>query len=180
MGVVEQLEACITCHAWNRDRSMVALSPNNSDIHIYALQEDARGPKFTRKWVLREHDALVTAIDWAPRTNRLVSSSQDRNAYVWEFQDDEWKPTLVILRLQRAATCVSWSPDGVRTWLPVTAAAAAGCGRQRPSPRSLGDFARSCARFHDNVSALPRAPTGLVCPPARPVARRGEVRCGQW
>jgi len=71
-------------------------------------------PKFTRAWTLREHDALVTGIDWAASTNRIVSSSQDRNAYVWELQDNEWRPTLVILRLQRAATSVSWSPDGAR------------------------------------------------------------------
>eukprot|EP00304_Pavlova_gyrans_P003497 CAMPEP_0206049282 /NCGR_PEP_ID=MMETSP1466-20131121/26416_1 /ASSEMBLY_ACC=CAM_ASM_001126 /TAXON_ID=44452 /ORGANISM="Pavlova gyrans, Strain CCMP608" /LENGTH=345 /DNA_ID=CAMNT_0053424363 /DNA_START=86 /DNA_END=1123 /DNA_ORIENTATION=- len=68
-------------------------------------------PKFTRVHTLNEHDALVTGLDWGPNTNRIVSSSQDRNAYVWEFKDGKWTPTLVILRLQRAATCVSWSPD---------------------------------------------------------------------
>ena len=36
---------------------------------------------------------------------------QDRNAYVWTMQaDKQWKPTLVVLRLNRAATCVRWSP----------------------------------------------------------------------
>ena len=36
---------------------------------------------------------------------------QDRNAYVWTMQaDKKWKPTLVVLRLNRAATCVRWSP----------------------------------------------------------------------
>ena len=29
------------------------------------------------------------------------------------WQGKEWKPTLVILRINRAATCVKWSPDGV-------------------------------------------------------------------
>ena len=34
-----------------------------------------------------------------------------RNAYVWEAQKDgTWKPTLVLLRLNRAATFVRWSP----------------------------------------------------------------------
>jgi actin related protein 2/3 complex subunit 1A/1B len=43
-----------------------------------------------------------------------VSCSQDRNAYVWEASDVayEWKPTLVILRINRAATQVKWSPNG--------------------------------------------------------------------
>jgi len=62
---------------------------------------------------LQEHDQLVTGIDWSPKTNRIVTCSQDRNAYVWTFQDNQWKPTLVILRINRAATNVKWSPDGI-------------------------------------------------------------------
>jgi hypothetical protein len=38
--------------------------------------------------------------------------NQDRNAYVWTQEGDEWKPHLVILRINRAATCVRWSPEG--------------------------------------------------------------------
>ena len=44
---------------------------------------------------------------------RLVTCSADRNAYVWTQSDDgKWKPTLVLLRINRAATCVRWSPLG--------------------------------------------------------------------
>lgn len=35
----------------------------------------------------------------------------DRNAYVWESTPQGFKPTLVLLRLNRAATCVRWSPS---------------------------------------------------------------------
>ena len=54
-----------------------------------------------------QHDALVTDIDWAPNTDRILSCSQDRNAYVWNKSsaDGEWKPELVLLRSNRAATC---------------------------------------------------------------------------
>jgi actin related protein 2/3 complex subunit 1A/1B len=31
---------------------------------------------------------------------------------VWKLDQGEWKPTLVILRINRAATAVKWSPDG--------------------------------------------------------------------
>jgi actin related protein 2/3 complex subunit 1A/1B len=63
--------------------------------------------------VLKEHDQVILGLDWAPKTNRIVSCSQDRNAYVWTFNDTEsrWKPTLVILRINRAATSVKWSPE---------------------------------------------------------------------
>lgn len=35
----------------------------------------------------------------------------DRNAYVWEPSPEGWKPTLVLLRINRAATCVRWAPS---------------------------------------------------------------------
>lgn len=35
----------------------------------------------------------------------------DRNAYVWEPSPTGYKPTLVLLRLNRAATAVRWSPS---------------------------------------------------------------------
>lgn len=42
-----------------------------------------------------------------------LSILQDRNAYVWTIDDKgKWKPTLVLLRISRAATCVKWSPNG--------------------------------------------------------------------
>lgn len=51
-------------------------------------------------------------IDWAPNTNRIVTCAADRNAYVWsQDKEGKWKPTLVLLRINRAATCVKWSPD---------------------------------------------------------------------
>lgn len=186
MPIVEQLESCITCHAWNQDRSsarvrisarapifhaigaprtraisraraprrplarprraVVAISPNSNDIHIYSVQAGPTGaPKLTRAWTLREHDALITGLDWAASTNRIVSSSQDRNAYVWELNEGEWKPTLVILRLQRAATSVSWSPDGARRRR--RAALRPLCARSPSHSRSVltGALARPCS-----------------------------------
>jgi len=52
----------------------------------------------------------VTGIDWGKLTNRIVTCSQDRNAYVWTFDKNEWKPVLVILRINRSATACQWSP----------------------------------------------------------------------
>jgi actin related protein 2/3 complex subunit 1A/1B len=40
-----------------------------------------------------------------------VDYSPDRNAYVWEPSPTGWKPTLVLLRINRAATAVRWSPS---------------------------------------------------------------------
>lgn len=84
--------------------------------------------------IISQHDAVVTGLDWGAKTNRIVSCScvpvlppssfflslihpsHDRNAYVWTLAKnpttgaDEWRPMLVILRLDRGATCVAWSP----------------------------------------------------------------------
>ncbi len=43
-------------------------------------------------------------------SNRIVTCASDRNAYVWTLKDGVWKPTLVLVRINRAATCVKWSP----------------------------------------------------------------------
>ena len=64
---------------------------------------------FARSW---QHDSFVSAVDWSAVTNEIVTCSHDRNAYVWKLDKGVWKPTLVILRINRAATAVKWSPDG--------------------------------------------------------------------
>lgn len=87
--------------------SEIALSTNNHEVHIYK--------RTNADWqlldILNQHDLRVMSIDWAPNTNRIVTCAVDRNAYVWSQTDDKkWKPTLVLLRINRAATCVKWSP----------------------------------------------------------------------
>lgn len=105
----------ISCHSWSADRKQLALSENHKDVHIY--QQDAAasgggGGGWRKDAVLDQHDLKVTGIDWGPKTNRIVTCSSDRNAYVWvKNSDGSWKHTLVVLRINRAATCVRWSPD---------------------------------------------------------------------
>lgn len=104
---LKHLAPAITCHAWNADGSKVALCPNNNEIHVYGK----KGNDFVLEAKLTEHDQVVTGIDWAKKSNRIVSCSEDRNAYVWTWKDNTWKPTLVILRINRCATDVKWSPE---------------------------------------------------------------------
>jgi actin related protein 2/3 complex subunit 1A/1B len=97
----------ITTHAWNGDAGQIALSRNNKEVEIFKKE----GAKWAPLSKLDQHDLRVTSIDWAKKTNRIVTCSADRNAYVWTLQDDgKWKHTLVLLRINRAATCVRWSP----------------------------------------------------------------------
>ncbi|KAJ3827877.1 actin-related protein ARPC3 [Lentinula raphanica] len=102
----------ITAHAFNADRSQLAVSFNSNDAQILARQ----GSEWISTETLAEHDKVITSIDWAPNSNQIVTASQDRNAYVWQQTPDQetgkivWKPTLVLLRINRAATHVRWSP----------------------------------------------------------------------
>lgn len=86
---------------------MVAICPDSPEVIIYKKTPNG----FEKAYELKEHDHVVTGIDWGVQKNRLVTCSQDRNAYVWNFSDGNWKPTLVILRINRAATAVKWSPN---------------------------------------------------------------------
>jgi len=105
-------QAPITCHALNADRTELAASVDSNDAHIFTR----RGLEWIETDTLSQHDKLITSIDWAPISNRIVTASQDRNAYVWSPAPDPitgrmtWKPTLVLLRINRAATFVRWSP----------------------------------------------------------------------
>ncbi|BGP15619.1 hypothetical protein JCM10213_004139 [Rhodosporidiobolus nylandii] len=107
------VNAPITAHAFNGDRTQVAISPNSNEVHIYAFD----GSKWNLQHTLKEHDKLVTSIDWAPHTNRLVTCAHDRNAYVWTYETSPstgqpaWVPTLVLLRINRSATFARWSPN---------------------------------------------------------------------
>lgn len=112
---VKKIAKVISCHAFNWDRSMCAVCPNSNQVKIYS---GCNNPDVTT-WELAydlssEHTMLVSGIDWSPVTNKIVTCSHDRNAFVWTYNDTsaEWEPSLVILRINRAALDVKWSPDG--------------------------------------------------------------------
>ncbi|GAB1225810.1 hypothetical protein ENUP19_0263G0030 [Entamoeba nuttalli] len=98
----------IGCHCWNGDATKIAYSPCSKEIIVASFD----GNKFTTEAKLNEHDARVTGIDWAAQSNRIVSCSEDRNAYVWtQNENGEWVPVLVLLRIDFAATDIKWSPN---------------------------------------------------------------------
>ncbi|KAH8083988.1 hypothetical protein JL720_8236 [Aureococcus anophagefferens] len=98
----------VSCHAWSPDGSQVAFAPNSNELKIVDAKSNAS------KFSLNEHDMVIAAIDWHPTSNFIVTCSHDRNAFVWNYDEAEnaWKPSLVILRIERAALDVKWSPDG--------------------------------------------------------------------
>ena len=106
-------QSSINVHAWNKDHSELAISPNTRDVWIYSAK-DEKVSGWKKIHDLVGHQMRVTGIDWSHETNSIATSSNDRNAYVWTKQNNEWKPTLVVLRIGRAATCCKWSPNGMK------------------------------------------------------------------
>ena len=109
---LDLVDAPITCHAWNKDNTMLAVCPNTNDLLIYKVD----GKKFELAFTLSEHTQVISSVDWSPITDRIVTCSHDRNAYVWTYDAPAgvWRKDLVILKLKRAATFVRWSPDGTK------------------------------------------------------------------
>merc|ERR1719216_363875 len=106
-------QSSVNVHAWNKDHTQVAISPITRDVWIFSAK-DEKVSNWKKIHTLEGHQMRVTGIDWSHATDSIATSSHDRNAYVWSKQGDsgEWKPTLVVLRIGRAATCVKWSPNG--------------------------------------------------------------------
>lgn len=96
----------IADHSFSADHSTLAVA---RDTHIELYTKNTAGFQLNDK--LTGHDKTVTGVDIAPNSGKIVTCAQDRNAYVWEPSPEGWKPTLVLLRLNRAATCVRWSPS---------------------------------------------------------------------
>ncbi|KAL2427137.1 Actin-related protein 2/3 complex subunit 1 [Exophiala dermatitidis] len=97
----------IADHSFSADRQTLAVA-RDSNVELY---QRSGGAKFVLKDELKGHDKTVTGVDIAPNSGMIVTCSQDRNAYVWEPSPTGWKPTLVLLRINRAATFVRWSPS---------------------------------------------------------------------
>ncbi|KAK4168560.1 putative actin-related protein 2/3 complex subunit 1A [Cladorrhinum sp. PSN259] len=96
----------IADHSFSADRQTLAIA-RDTTVELYGKVGNA----FKLKDELKGHDKTVTSIDIAPNSGRIVSCSQDRNALVWEPTPQGYKPTLVLLRINRAATFVRWSPN---------------------------------------------------------------------
>jgi actin related protein 2/3 complex, subunit 1A/1B len=122
------LVASVSCFCFNGDKSckkkkikfstVIALSPNDNTVQIYETQGSTDTTKWVKKWELKEHTKLVMDIDWAVKSNQILTAGQDRNAYVWTMDGNEWKPSLVLLKIHRSATSCRWSvnEDKVRNF----------------------------------------------------------------
>ena len=100
-------EEPIRCVAFSPEGRSLAVNSDNT-VDIYSLQDEV----FVKQATLEaQHTEKVSGLDWSV-TNKIISVSHDRNAFVWSFARDHWEPQLVELRAPRALNFVRWSPDG--------------------------------------------------------------------
>lgn len=95
----------IADHAFLSDFRTLAVA-KGSNVEVYSL---APLPKLVA--TLSDHDQTVTAVDIAP-DGKIILCAQDRNAIVWTPGPSGYTATLVLLRIEYAATCARWLPSG--------------------------------------------------------------------
>lgn len=99
-------------HAFSPSFDLLAVTKGNV-VELYQTSPNSSAkPSLVTE--LKGHDKTVTSVDISPDGSKILTCSQDRNALVWEWNDSsrEFKPTLVLLRINRAATVCKWSPSG--------------------------------------------------------------------
>jgi len=140
------------CFAFNKDGSQVVVAME-CDLRIF----DVTKAKPTLVEKLKAHKHRVTGVDWSADTGQIVSCGEDRNAYVYSLTDGTWTPTLVVLRCNRAALCVKWSPGGKKFAVGTSAKTVMVCNYD-----SDHDFwvSKSIKKFKSAVLCLDWDPSG--------------------
>ncbi|OMJ70800.1 hypothetical protein SteCoe_31149 [Stentor coeruleus] len=157
-------EQGITCHSWNGSKTQIVVANNSFILEIYAI----RGETWDKLHTLKEHHQLVSAVDWHPITNRIISSSHDRNVVVWEF-NEIWKPTLVNFYQTRGVLDASWSLRGDK-FVVGTGSKNIGVGHWSESlglwnTRRIKNFTSSvtCVRFDESGHVIAAGSTDGTC-----------------
>ena len=103
----------VQCFAWNADCSKVAICPTNNEIWIFETGANPDISKWTKTCVLKEHFNVISALDWHPTTNLLLSASTDRAVIVWEqgsgADSNTFRPQMGVLNEKKANLDAAWN-----------------------------------------------------------------------
>lgn len=104
----------IQCFTWNKDGSLLAVSPGTKEIWIYKVNGSQNVKDWERIAVLKEHFDIITALDWHPTTDLLLSASVDRGVYVWKpkANSNEFEPQIGMIKEKIANICSQWNHRG--------------------------------------------------------------------
>ncbi|KAJ8251737.1 hypothetical protein GJAV_G00224590 [Gymnothorax javanicus] len=107
----------LSCHAWNKDKSQIAISPNNNEVHIY--QKSGKG--WNKIHELTEHSGRITGIDWAPESNRIVTCARTGmptgarliSVCYFEQENDWWLSKHIKKAIRSTVLSLDWHPNNI-------------------------------------------------------------------
>ena len=102
----------ISCVAFNKDFTQVALSKKDNLIYIYSIKDIMKTDTWKLLYTLDSHFQYISGLDWCPATNRLLSCSYDKTSFVWEFKDGKWNPNNVVVTTKLGYLCCKWNKRG--------------------------------------------------------------------
>jgi WD40 repeat protein len=88
------------------------LSKKDNNLYIYDIKNQNDISTWEYKATLAGHLQYISAIDWHPKTNLIISSSHDRDILVWKNQNNVWIPDLVNLKVKVSILDVKWNEKG--------------------------------------------------------------------
>ena len=109
----------ISVFCFNKDFTKCALSQKDSKIYIYKTPDIFKTSTWELEHTLDSHVLYVSCIDWNHKTNRILSCSFDKTAFVWEFNNNKWIPSNIVInsKLKLGFLTCSWNENGDRLCL---------------------------------------------------------------
>ena len=109
----------ISAFCFNKDYSKCALSQKDNKIYIYKTPDIFKTSTWELEHTLDSHVLYVSCIDWNHKTNKILSCSFDKTAFVWEFINNKWVPSNIVInsKLKLGFLTCSWNENGDRLCL---------------------------------------------------------------
>jgi actin related protein 2/3 complex subunit 1A/1B len=104
---------------FNKDYTKCALSQKDNKIYIYKTPDIFKSSTWEIEHILDIHLLYVSCIDWNHKTNKILSCSFDKTAFVWEFINNKWVPSNIVInsKLKLGFLTCSWNENGDRLCL---------------------------------------------------------------
>ena len=104
----------ISCVAFNKDFTKVALSKKDNIIYIYSVPNLMKTDTWKLEDKLESHVQYVSGIDWCAHTNEILSCSHDKTSFVWEYDPikKKWNPSNVVATTKLGYLCCKWNSRG--------------------------------------------------------------------
>ena len=67
------------------------------------------------EYKLEAHFQYISGIDWNAHTNKILSCSHDKTSFVWEYNNKNWTPNIVVAvtKLRKLGyLCCKWNSRG--------------------------------------------------------------------